>query len=166
MRNVFLTGLIGLFTCGVTAAQIVDGLECCPGRARDTAVEAWFHHDMVLLGLTYWPSNRYNLTIGLGGWGGAQLAVYLKTAQRVVDECVFGINFLGSLGIPVGGSFNWQRFEMGISLDACLPAIPRLSFELGIGVSLLRYLYCRWWDGCEWRWSSGTFAFGAFRFHV
>ncbi|MEM4723646.1 MAG: hypothetical protein QXP01_01380 [Candidatus Hadarchaeum sp.] len=165
MRGVLVAWLLFSLTLGALAFPEVDETECCPPRARETALEAWFHHNLVLLGLTYWPSNRYNLTVGLGGWGGAQLAVFLKTAQRVVTECVFGINFIGSFGVPLGGRFDWQRFEAGISLDACLPSIPRLSFELGIGVSLLHYLYCAWW-GCEWRWSSGTFAFGAFRFHL
>ncbi len=155
---------IVLFWCMLLISMACLGQEaCCPNRMGSTGIGVWFHHDLALISLSHWVSPRTALTIGLAVPSATPLPLFLRGTSVVVDRCLFDLHTMVGLGIPVGGAFNWQRFEAGLGVDFCFPEFPELSLGLEVGVSLLRHLHCAWW-GCEWRWATGTFVSATIQF--
>lgn len=147
-----------LVICAVVLGSTLSTLgqeECCPSRAFTTSIEGWFLHDSTYLGLSYWTSEKSSISIAIGP--GTPLVLCLKAASAFRKSCIFDVRFFGIFGLPLEASMTWQTFDLGVSVELCFPSLPEIALEVGGGFYLHHYYQCYWWDGCEWKWASGTF---------
>jgi len=161
MGKGLLIALILLLSAGSLAAgQEVEG--CCPDREGALGIGAWFHHEMICAGLRHWPDEDRALELDFcAPSGGGRLSLFIKGLNRLSDGCLLDLYMTGGLGLPIGGTIDWQRFEGSVGTEWCFPDIPQMAISLEVGASLLHYH--TWW--CDWRWESESFIAGGVHFY-
>jgi len=116
------------------------------------------------LSARYWTGRSGLEVILLAPSGGGRLWALGKALQRIRDTCYLDWYFAVSVGIPIGGSLDWQRFNFTLGLEFSLPNIREVTFIVEVGISILHYFYCdcTWYPcTCGWYWSAQGFpAFG------
>jgi len=163
-KPVFLVGVLVLSSIAGVGQAAEECVDYTPQRV--SGVGGWLLHGDLGLSMRLWAGESSGLEACLlASTGGGRPWVLGKSLHRLIDTCYLDGYFSLGVGIPVGGSIDWQLADLSLGLELSLPDLPELTFTGEVGVSLVHYLSCAWWRGCEWRWRSQGFSGIGFQYY-